>query len=189
MDLGYGNPKANKWVANVGLITSYGPNGQDIMAAEWTYYVSYSPALISVHIGSHKTTAENIKATKEFGVSLAASDQNWISSVAGSARGREVDKIALLQELGAEFLKGKKTGVFLVKGAALHAECKLKQAVDMGDHTMFVGEVVEIDSYAGKEPLVYHQGKYFRLGANIEKPPQEFRDRIAQLKEKHTRKA
>lgn len=192
MDLGYGNAKASKWVTNVGLITSDGPNGQDIMAAEWTYYLSYSPALISVHMGSGnkpngKATTENIRATGEFGVSIAASDQNIVSSVAGGASGHDVDKIALLKELGTEFFKGKETNVLLVKGAALNAECKLRQAIDMGDHIMLVGEVVEMESHEGKEPLVYNFGKYHHVGANIEKPPQEFRDSIAKLKEKYAK--
>ncbi len=192
MDLGYGNPKAAKFVTNVGLISSDGPNGPNIMAAEWTYYLSYSPALISVHIGGGnppggKATSENIKATKEFGVSIASSDQNVLSSVAGGSSGRDVDKIALLKELGFEFFKAKKTNTLLVKGAALHAECKLKEIMQIGDHIMFVGEVVEIESYEEKVPLAYYGGKYYQLGANIQKPPQEFRDRIAKLKEKYAR--
>ena len=109
MDLGWGDPKASKWATNVGLITSDGPHGPNIMAAEWTYYVSYTPALISVHIGrgskdkAGKATLENIRATKEFGVNLASQEQNAVSSIAGKSSGKEVDKISLLKEYGAEF--------------------------------------------------------------------------------------
>ena len=193
MDLGYNNPLASKWVTNVGLVTSEGPNGADIMAAEWTYYVSYSPALISVHVGRGKSpqgkaTTENIRAAGKFGVSLAADGQNWVSSVAGGGSGRDIDKIAILRELGVEFEKGEKLGVLLVKGAAMHAECRLKDIIEVGDHFMIIGEVEAVQSFEGKDPLLFNFGKYHQFGPLIEKPPQEFRDKIAQLKIKHARK-
>ena len=194
MDLGWGNAKAGKWATNVGLITSDGPHGPNIMAAEWTYYVSYSPALISVHIGgttkdaSGKATLDNIRATRQFGVSLAASDQNAISSIAGGSSGKEVDKIGLLREFGAKFLDGKKAKVLLLEGAASTAECRAKDIADLGDHVMIVGEVLEMDSHMEKEPLIYSFGKYYGLGEKIGKPDQAVLDRIAQLKEKYAKR-
>lgn len=194
MDLGWGNAKAGKWATNVGLITSDGPHGQNIMAAEWTYYVSYSPALISVHIGgtakdsAGKATLDNIRATNEFGVSLAASDQNVFSSIAGGSSGKEVDKIGLLRELGAKFTDGKHAKVLLLEGAASTAECRVKDIVDVGDHVMILGEVLEMDSHAEKQPLIYSFGKYYGLGERIGKPAQDVLDKIAQLKEKYARK-
>lgn len=188
IDLGYNNPKAGKWVSPVGLITSIGPHGQDIMAAEWTYYVSYSPALISVHIGKGKTTLENIKATKEFGVSMAASDQNMISSIAGKGHGDQLDKMAVLRDMGTEFIDSKHIKPQLVKGAAMHFECRLHQIIELGDHTMVVGEVLEASTDETKEPIAYSFGKYRKLGPIIEKPPQEVLDRIEQLRQKHARK-
>ena len=46
MDLPWGDEKTTKFVTNVGLITSNGPYGYNIIAAEWTHQVSYSPSLI-----------------------------------------------------------------------------------------------------------------------------------------------
>src|SRR3989338_1447775 len=180
MDLGWGNEKASKFVTNVGLITTEGPAGQNIMSAEWTYYVSWSPALISVHISGGKTgkaTAENISATKEFGVSIAAEDQNVLTSIAGGSHGRETDKMPILREMGFEFYKSKSIKPLLVKGAAINAECRLKEIVEVGDHTMFVGEVLEIEAHADKKPLAYSFGKYYRLGEQIHKPAQDVLDK------------
>ena len=194
VDLGWGNEKASKWATNVGLITSDGPHGPNIMAVEWTYYVSYSPALISVHIGgttknaSGKATLDNIRATKEFGMSLAASGQNVFSSIAGGSSGKDVDKIGLLRELGAKFTAGKHTKVLLLEGAASTAECRVKEITDLGDHVMILGEVLEMDSHGEKQPLIYSFGKYYGLGEMIGKPEQGVLDKIAQLKEKYARK-
>ena len=84
-------------VTGVGLITSNGKHGNNIMAAEWTHHVSYDPGLIAVHIGNHKATAQNISETKEFGVSIASEKQNVISSIAGGQSGKDYDKIAALK--------------------------------------------------------------------------------------------
>ncbi len=187
MDVTWGDERTRSFVTNVGLITSKGPAGEDVMAAEWTHHVSYAPFLIAVAIGRGKATPENILESKEFGVSIAAHDQNAMSSVAGSYSGHNVDKVALLKELGFEFYEGKKIKAPMVKGAVMNAECKLLQVVDVGDHPIFVGEVVEL-SHLPKEPLAYHQAKYWRLGENLAQPPQEFLDKIAKLAEKHARR-
>ncbi len=50
MNLPWGDEKSNKFVTNVGLITSNGPYGHNIMAAEWTHHISYNPGLIAVCI-------------------------------------------------------------------------------------------------------------------------------------------
>ena len=50
MDLPWGDEISNKFITNVGLITSDGPFGADVMACEWTHHISYSPGLIAVCI-------------------------------------------------------------------------------------------------------------------------------------------
>ena len=57
------------------------------------------------------------------------------------------------------------------------------QKIELGDHTMFVGEVVELYQ-AGKKPIVYHAGKYWKLENQIQKPTQEERDKIREVVDK-----
>ena len=184
MDLPWGDKASRKFVTNLGLITSNGPHGYNIMTAEWTHHISYSPGLIAINIHSHDATAENIRKTKVFGVNLASEDQNFVSSVAGGSSGKDVDKIKVLEELGIEFYKAKNIDVLLVKGAAMNAECKVKEIIKLGDHTMFVGEVVEFSS-SNNSPLVYTEGKYFKIGDDIKKPPQEVLNKISALVKKY----
>ena len=193
MDLGYGNPKAGKWVTNVGLVFTDGPIGSDVMAAEWVYYVSYSPALITVHIGhgstpKGKATLENIRASKEFAVSMASSGQQSFSSIAGSGDGHAVDMLAVMKDMGAEFFPAKHVNALHLKGATMHIECKVKDITELGDHYMVVGEVLDIVTDDSQEPLVYSFGKYHAFGRALEKPSHEVRDHVSKLKEKHARK-
>ena len=142
MNLAWDDPRTRAFVTNVGLITSRGHRGHNIMAAEWTHHISYSPSLIAVSIRPEHATHENVMQSREFDMSLCAADQSVVSSVAGS--GIATDKIAVLKALGVEFYEAKKINVLMVKGAVMNAECVVRDVIDAGDHTLFIGEVVEI---------------------------------------------
>ncbi len=174
------------FVTNVGLITSNGPHGDNIMSAEWTYQISYEPLLIAICIRSTRITAENIVASKEFGISMAAVDQNVVSSIAGNHHGNEVDKIAALKEHGVSFYAAHMINALMVEGAAATMECKLVQVVDIGDHPIYIGEVVEL-SVSDKQPITYYTGKYFTVGEHIPKPEETELASIGELIRKHTK--
>ncbi len=186
MDLQWDDERTRQFVTNVGLITTNGPVGHNIMSAEWTHHVSYGPSLIAISVSPRHASHRNIMKTKEFGVNLAAADQSVMASIAGGSSGDDVDKVAVLKELGYEFYKAKKIGALMVKGAAMNAECMVKETVKTGDHTLFISEVVEI-SKNGKEPLIYHGGKYWRFGERIAKPQEKELERMRKLVEKHRR--
>ena len=60
MDLPWGDERTKQFVTNVGLITSNGPYGDNVMAAEWAHHVSYEPGLIAVCINPKDATHKNI---------------------------------------------------------------------------------------------------------------------------------
>ncbi|MFZ0326739.1 MAG: flavin reductase family protein [Nitrososphaeraceae archaeon] len=132
MDLSWNDRRTRQFLTNVGLITSDGPYGPNVMAAEWTHHISYSPSLIAVNIRNMDATAENIKASKEFGVNLAAEDQNMLCSLAGKYSGKHLDKVAFFREIGIVFYKANKIRALLIRGAAMNAECKLMRHEEFG---------------------------------------------------------
>jgi flavin reductase (DIM6/NTAB) family NADH-FMN oxidoreductase RutF len=190
MDLSWNDRRTRQFVTNVGLITSVGPLGPNIMAAEWTHHISYSPSLIAANIRGHDATAQNIKESKEFGVNIAAENQNVICSMTGKYKGIHVDKISVLKEVGiAAFYNAKRISkeVPMLVGAAMNAECKLVKQEELGDHIMFVGEVIEISADENIRPLLYHNGRYWRLGEALIKPQPDILIRIEELAQKHSR--
>lgn len=187
MNISWGSDPAKKFVTNVGLITSTGPYGDNIMAAEWTHQVSYEPGLIAICLKSSEATHANIEKTKEFGVNLTAQDQNVLSSVAGGSSGKIVNKIEVLKELGFKFFRANKIKALMVGGAALNVECKLVNTIELGDHTTFIGEAVEVHQVNATEPLVYHGQKYWKFGDIIPKPSEQEMGRIKSIVEKHVK--
>lgn len=187
MNLSFDDPRTKKFATNVGLVTSNGPHGHNIMACEWTHHVSYSPSLISICVNPKHATHENILATEEFGVSLCSENQNILSSLAGGSSGKIVNKIDGLRELGHVFENAKKIGALMPTGTCMQAECKLFRTVELGDHTMFVGEVIEMASNENL-PLLYFEGGYRKIGEKVQKPAQEERDRMKAVIQKHAKR-
>ena len=185
MDLSWGETRTQQFVTNIGLITSNGPHGQNIMAAEWTHHISYSPGLIAVCIKPEDATNKNIKKTKEFGVNIASTEQTSLSSISGGYTGSKFDKIKALKEIGFEFYKAKKINVLMVEGAVLNIECKVIKQIPIGDHTMFVGEIQEASINKDKTPIAFHKGMYGQVEFNLSKPLQGERERIAKIVEKY----
>ena len=75
----------------------------------------------------------------------------------------------------------------MVVGAVLSIECRLLKDVELGDHVMMVGEVIDVSLNKGKEPLAYYKVKYWKIGDNIPKPQQEELERIKAIVEKHAK--
>lgn len=154
------------FVTGVSMITSVGSVGKNVMAAEWTMQVSYKPFLIAVFVHEHASTFKNIKKSKEFGVNVASDDQTSLVNIAGGYSRTEIDKLKVKDAF--KFIKSKHISAPMIAGCIINAECKLVAMKKLGDHTMIVGKVVSVRYDKTKKPLVYHTGRYNKIGSLIE---------------------
>ncbi len=155
-------------ITSVALITSIGKNGPNVMSAEWTFQVSYRPMRLITLIHRGDATHDNILETREFGVNFASDDQAALASLAGAYTGKEVNK------LSSQLFKthpAKRIRAPMVSGCFLNAECRLLETFETGDHTLFLGEVLEITSDPNKSPLLYSQRRYWQKGPQLPKKP------------------
>ena len=136
------------------------------MAAEWAFQVSYQPMRFIVLVYSGDSTHENIIESKEFGVNFVSADDAILANIAGSYTGKEVNKLS--SELFQTY-PAKQISAPMISGCFLNAECRLIQVLETGDHTMFLGEVVNIQVDKSKSPLLYGQRQYWLRGLTIEK--------------------
>ncbi len=155
-------------ITSVALITSTGPHGPNVMSAEWTFQVSYRPMRLMVLVNPAEATCDNIVSIREFGANFLGDDQAALASLAGYYTGREVNKLSseLFQTYGA-----KKISAPMILGCFLNAECKVVEVFNAGDHTMFLGDVVEVQFDRERSPLLYSQRRYWHRGSPVEKGP------------------
>ena len=115
--------------------------------------LSLRPPLLLICIEKTAKTHDAIASSKKFAASILAGDQEEISSRFASRRDDKFTDLATRRG---------KLGLTLIEGAIATIECKLHSTFPGGDHSIFVGEVVEAEMNEAR-PLLYFQGGYHQL--------------------------
>lgn len=117
--------------------------------------LSLHPPLVLVCVEKSVKTHDAIAAAGKFGVSILAQEQTDISAKFAS---RSDDKFA-----GVDVTQGE-LGVPLIANALTTLECTLRETLPGGDHTIYVGEVVDAKTREGI-PLLYFRSGYREMRA------------------------
>jgi flavin reductase (DIM6/NTAB) family NADH-FMN oxidoreductase RutF len=115
--------------------------------------LSLHPPLVLVCIEKAVKSHEAILAAKKFAVNILAAEQTDISSRFAT---KLDDKFAGIETRPGEI------GVPLIDGTLCAIECRVREHLPGGDHSIFVGEVVAIQVREGS-PLLYFRSSYRRL--------------------------
>ena len=115
--------------------------------------LSLHPPLVLICIEKSVKTHDAIAASGVFGVSILAQNQAEIS---GRFASKSEDKFS-----GVAVRRGE-LGVPLVEGAICALECRVYDTLPGGDHTIYVGEVVDSRTAEGA-PLIYYRSGYREL--------------------------
>lgn len=115
--------------------------------------VSLRPPLVLVCIEASVKTHDAIIGAKSFGVNILGQGQEEISKRFAS---RTEDRFA-----GLDLRRGELGTPLLTKSLAA-IECRLHAQLPGGDHSIFVGEVIDAVVTEG-EPLIYFRSSYREL--------------------------
>lgn len=116
--------------------------------------LSLDPALVGVTISRQAALHELLRTAGAFALSLLGAGQEAVA--AHFARG--VPPIALWAGLPTR--PGERTGAPLLDGALGWIECHTAAEHPVGDHTLFVGEVLTVELGPPARPLVYVDRAY-----------------------------
>ena len=145
-------------VVIVGVATAKKKN---IMTAAWVSTISFDPPIVMVSISPRRYTHDLLLEAKEFTLSILTDQQRQLSTTAGVSSGRKSDKLRLDIFKTQE---GKKVKAPLIMDSRAMLECKLIKHFTVGDHTLFLGEVVHFTCDKSKSPLILFDRKYYSLG-------------------------
>ncbi len=128
------------------LVSCIGRGGKpNIITLSWATPVSIKPPLIVVSISPRRHSHRLIQQTKEFVVNMPTIEMLDKTVFCGTTSGRSHDKF---KEAKLTPIRARKVKAPLIKECVGHLECKLHSQYTAGDHTLFVGEIVE--AYADK---------------------------------------
>lgn len=126
--------------------------------------VSLDPALLLISVGKHTTTAVGIRSDSRFGVSVLG---ERLLDVAHFGSAKRAPKFVTSFCLSSDQLAEQSRSPVLEGGLA-HVDCQVLREIEAGDHVIFLGEVENVLLFEGDMPLVYFDGSYRRLGAQVQ---------------------
>ncbi len=109
--------------------------------------VSINPLLILWSIDKNVSSYEPFIKTSHFAVNILASDQSDLCMLFAT---KGTDRFGNCEWQHSEH------NLPILAGVAGVLQCKTVQTIDAGDHTILIGEVLEIQS-DDKAPLLYHR--------------------------------
>lgn len=172
----------------VWVIGSYDAAGKpNVMTASWAAICCSQPPMVTVSLRKATYTYGNIMASKAFTVNVPSEAFVKEAAYFGSVSGRDVDKF---KESGLTPVKSSLVNAPYIKEFPLVIECKLARTVELGLHTMFIGEIVDVKAaesvlgangapdVAKLKPFIFAPGNsgFFGLGAPLgsgEEPKKE----------------
>src|ERR1039457_7399402 len=124
------------------VVGTYDKAGKpNVMTASWGGICCSQPPCVAVSLRKATYTHGNILARKAFTISIPSEDHVRQADYFGLVSGRSVDKFAAtkLTPVRSELVDAPD-----VKEFSLIVECKLAHVIELGLHTQFVGEVVDV---------------------------------------------
>ena len=143
------------WASGVTIITARSGDEVCGMTVSAFSSVSADPPLVLVCADRSCKTRPAIAAGGVFAVNILARGQEELST-RFATDGNEARRFDGLH------CKTGPSGAPWIPGALAVIDCKVASAHEAGDHTIYVGEVLEIEFSAG-EPLLYYQASYRSL--------------------------
>jgi flavin reductase (DIM6/NTAB) family NADH-FMN oxidoreductase RutF len=146
------------WPSGVVVITMPAPDGAHGMTASAFTSVSVTPPLVLVVVDKRWRSHDFIAAAGTFCVNILGEDQH---ALADRFAGREP---ALDDRFRGVPTSRSRGGSRVLTAAIAHLDCVRDSEHDAGDHTIYVGRVVEaVVHTVDSAPLVYHARDYARI--------------------------
>ena len=150
----------------------------NIITVAWTGIINTNPAMVYISIRPTRYSYDIIKQTKEFVINLTNEKLAYATDWCGVKSGKDVDKF---KEMNLHKEKANFVKCPMIKESPVSVECKVKEIRELGSHTMFIAEVLAINSdekYIDEKGafdiskcnlISYANGGYYTMGKKLGK--------------------
>jgi len=136
------------------VVGTYDKTGKpDVMTAAWGGISSSNPPCVSISLQKVRYTYENIVEREAFTISIPSERYVKETDYFGIVSGKKEDK---LSTSGLTAVKSEIVDAPYVEEFPLVLECKLVHKIDLGMHTQFTGEIIDVkvdESYVDAKGL------------------------------------
>lgn len=121
------------------LVTSRYKNKDNVLAVTWWTKTSFQPNLYLICIDKSRFSHELIKKSKYFAINFMPYKLKDKVLFCGTKSGKNINKF---KEAGLEKNEAEKINYPIIKQALAWLECKVIKQIKTGDHTIFIGKVI-----------------------------------------------
>lgn len=145
------------FATGVTILTSRDAAGQPTgLTANAVCSVSLAPPLVLACVAKSSESHPSFAASRVFTINILGESQEALSRRFARSGGEKFE--------GIGFRVGR-NGAAILDGALAHVECELRQELDAGDHTIYVGEAVAVSVSSEEDPLLFYRGGYRNLAS------------------------
>lgn len=126
----------------VWVVGTYGEDDvPNIMTAAWGGICCSEPPCVTISLQKPRATYGNILKRKAYTISIPSGNQAAVADYVGIVSGKNTDKFTMagLTPVKSELVDAPYVGEF-----PLILECRLLQTVELGVHTQFIGEIIDV---------------------------------------------
>lgn len=157
------------WGLTYGVYVIGSKKGDKLNAqiANTVFQVTSEPPVVAVSINKNNLTHDFIRESKVFTVSIIYQDTplSFIGRF-GFKSGRDINKLE-----GVDYKLGETKAPVILENAVSYLEARVDKEVDVGTHTIFIGEVVAADVLNEKTCMTYAYYQQVKRGVTPRTAP------------------
>jgi flavin reductase (DIM6/NTAB) family NADH-FMN oxidoreductase RutF len=135
-------PRTIVYPTPVFVVGTYDREGKpNLMAASWGGICCSQPPCVAISLRKATYSYGNIVESKAFTINIPSEDLLKEADYAGSTSGRDTNKF---QDLGLTSVKSELVNAPFVEQFPFILECRLLHTFELGLHTQFVGEILDV---------------------------------------------
>ncbi|MFC7366660.1 MULTISPECIES: flavin reductase family protein [Bhargavaea] len=140
------------FATGVNVITTEVDGDVHGMTANAFMSVSLDPKLIVISIGENASMLDKIRKSRKYAVNILSNDQKDLSMIfAGQIKEKHHVEFEWLSDLP------------VIKDCSVQIVCDVVNEHVEGDHTLFIGKVVDLKLEDCSDPLLFYKGQYQSL--------------------------
>lgn len=141
------------------LSTNDGEGKTNLMAVSWWTYLTNHPPMLGVCLSNKGYSGELIRRTGEFALNIVGEELKEEGLKCGQCSGRSTDKCV---QFGIDTVPAENISAGVIPSSKVIFECRLADALPVGDHTFYVGEIISVRGDGSVKQLYAFDG-YGRL--------------------------
>ena len=145
------------WATGVTIVTAAHAGVQHGMTVSSFTSISITPPQVLISVAHSTRTYDLIKHSQHFGVTILDASQAEISDRFAGRMSEDLDRLAGLETIQLV------SGTPLLKQGLAQFDCHVLTTVDSGTNTLFIGEVLAVQSVLQGNPLIYFNRGYQKI--------------------------